>query len=348
MDHQQVYLTYGEWAEEIVRGAAISEPHIPTKALSHPTKFSDTSSLFSLDPAYSRLHPAAAEGAVQCVLHTGQSSHRRWQESGTTVPVFHSLCPAVLSLAPHPTCWTATQALALSWLLSTAADSSGNGPVVLWMVGGSMGWETPAACKAQPKRNHRASVGLTAHTKCQPPLSAEGSQERTKVWANTVAPLAFGQAEVAQVSLGSFTSILCFRLGQPFALDRLLRKCHELHVKCTRHMGVNITVFSQIRGPIQGCLPNCWMNLVTPEEYKFLGRGGELDKDDQGHTPPLIPNVVGNSKGFRQEERCIWWNKTSIFTVLIRTMDVTRSWKALTLLHTGVLLKQPWQETITL
>lgn len=36
------------------------------------------------------------------LLHARQSSHRRWQESGVTVPVFHSLCLAILSIAFHP------------------------------------------------------------------------------------------------------------------------------------------------------------------------------------------------------------------------------------------------------
>lgn len=166
----------------------------------------------------------------------------------------------------------------------------------------------------------------------------------------TMTPLAFGQAEVTQVSLKLLIHFnpLCLTLGQPFPLHRLLVKRHDLHCKSTRQVGVNITHSLQTRGPVQGCWPNWGMNLVNPEGDELSWRGGELHKQNQGHTLPLISNVAGNLKSFRQEERHVCWNKTSIFTVLISTTDDKRSWKAFTLLHTRVLLKPARQETINL
>lgn len=165
-----------------------------------------------------------------------------------------------------------------------------------------------------------------------------------------MAPHALGQAEVTQVSFKDLIHFnpSCLTLGQLFPLHRLLIKCHDLQYKYTRQMGVNIILSLQTRGPVQGCLPNWWMNPVSLEADESLWRGRELGKQDQRHALPLIPNIMRNSKGFQQEERHVCWNKTSIFTVLISTMDDKRSWKAFILLHTGVLLKPAWQETITL
>lgn len=147
-----------------------------------------------------------------------------------------------------------------------------------------------------------------------------------------MAPHTFGQAAVTQISLKHLLhfSPLCLTLGQPSPLHSLLIEFHDLHYKCTRQMGVNITRSLQTRGPVQGCLPNCWRNPVSLEADEFSWRRGELDKQDQGHTLPLIPNVARNSKGFWQEERHVCWNKNSIFTVLISTTDDKRSWKAFT------------------
>lgn len=99
----EVYLTYGEWAgEEKVMGYCFF------KSLIHPTvPFLDTLGLIYVDSAYCYwLHILQATtscgGFAASLLHAGQSSHRTWQESGVTVPVFHSLCLAALSIAFHP------------------------------------------------------------------------------------------------------------------------------------------------------------------------------------------------------------------------------------------------------
>lgn len=202
MDHGQVYSTYGEWAEEIVRGCC----YFRASYTHHG--FVPSHSIFRYFQAYSpwTLHTPSC---IQLLLKGLCSVYCKAERAATggdrslaqlslfSIPSALQCCP----LHPTPTHWTATEVLALSWPLSTAADSSGNGPIVPWRVGGTVGWETPVVCKAQAKRSHRTSVGLTGHTKCQPLPSAEGSQKRAKVWANTRAHLTFGQAEVAQVSL---------------------------------------------------------------------------------------------------------------------------------------------------
>lgn len=77
MDHVG-YVLYVENEQEKKKwwATALSKPHIPTKSLTQPTTFSDTSNLISrtlhtvTDYPFYRPHPAAAVAALQLVYCT--------------------------------------------------------------------------------------------------------------------------------------------------------------------------------------------------------------------------------------------------------------------------------------
>lgn len=94
MDHVR-YILYMEKEQEKKKwwATALSEPHIHTKSLTHPTTFLDTS--IFLDSAYCYWLPILETTSSCCcsslaaiTLRAGQSSHRRWQETGITGPGF--------------------------------------------------------------------------------------------------------------------------------------------------------------------------------------------------------------------------------------------------------------------
>lgn len=145
--------------------AALSELYIPIKKRLWlmPQHFQTLHAEFSwalctvTHYPFCRPRPAAAPAALQ-LLHARQSSHRRWQQPGVTVPVFHSLCTVHftpflnLGQSQEPLVWACSspmQQISFSMFLS------------------SLDWgravpheELPAPCKAQvaePRREPQSS-----------------------------------------------------------------------------------------------------------------------------------------------------------------------------------------------